>query len=118
MKENEDRKSLIKKIEQELIFLNMEVLYNGVRYLIDAVYILYNLENYYDNNLEKDIYPIIAKKYHKTVNNIKSNINYTVNLIYAGCEEEKLLDYLEEYSICKPTPKKIIFSILEKIQRK
>ncbi len=87
------------------------------QYLIDAIYILYNIENYYDFNLEKDIYSIIAQKYHKKVSNIKSNITYTVNMLYIECEEKKLLEYLDEYSICKPSPKRIILAVLKNIKK-
>ncbi|MFG6319153.1 MAG: sporulation initiation factor Spo0A C-terminal domain-containing protein [Clostridia bacterium] len=97
-------------------YLNVKIAYKGVKYLIEAIYLLYHFEEYYDCNLEKDIYPLIAKKYCKKASNIKSNINYAVNTLYAECEEEKLLNYLNEYSVYKPSPKRIILSILDNIK--
>lgn len=111
------KNAIINAIENELKYLNLTISYIGVRYLIDAIYILCNMENYYDFNLEKDIYPIIAQKYHKKVSNIKSNITYTVNMLYIECEEKKLLEYLDEYSICKPSPKRIILAVLKNIKK-
>ena len=111
------KNAIINAIENELKYLNLKVSYTGVKYLIDAIYILYNIENYYDFNLEKDIYSIIAQKYHKKVSNIKSNITYTVNMLYIECEEKKLLEYLDEYSICKPSPKRIILAVLKNIKK-
>lgn len=108
---------LINRIEEELRYLEMRISYRGVKYLIEAICILYNLGEYYDCKLEKDIYPIIAKKYHKKISNIKSNINYTVNILYLECKEEKLLNYLNEYSLYKPSAKRIIFAILNNIKR-
>ena len=115
MKSNKDN-ILIEKIENELKYLNVKIAYKGVKYLIEAIYLLYHFEEYYDCNLEKDIYPFIAKKYCKKAINIKSNINYAVNTLYAECEEEKLLNYLNEYSVYKPSPKRIILSILDNVK--
>lgn len=115
---NSAKKNAIKNaIENELKYLDARTSYIGVKYLIDAIYILCNSENYYDFNLEKDIYPIIAEKYHKKVSNIKSNIIYTVNMLYIECEESKLLNYIGEYSLYKPSTKRIILAILKNIKR-
>ena len=77
---------------------------------------LYNWENYYDSNLEKDIYPTIAHKYHKSVNNIKCNIVNSTNAMYFDCEEKRLMGYLNECCTLKPGPKRIIIAILERIK--
>lgn len=108
---------LINRIEEELRYLEMKISYRGVKYLIEAICILYNLGECYYCNLEKDIYPIIAKKYHKKISNIKSNINYTVNILYLECKEEKLLNYINEYSLYKQSTKRIIFAILNNIKK-
>lgn len=112
-----EKNTLIKAIEAELKYLNVTISYTGVRYLIEAIYVVYTLENYYDFNLEKDVYPIIAQKHHKKISNIKSNITYAVNVLYMECEEEKLLEYLEEYSLRKASPKRIIFAILGNVKK-
>lgn len=111
------KKIIIEKIRDELKYLKLKISYRGVRYLIESVYILYNLDNYYECNLEKDVYSILAKKYHKKISNIKSNINYTITILYAECEEDKLLEYLQEYSLCRLSPKKVIFSILNNVKK-
>lgn len=105
------------KIKNELKYLGYKTSYLGTKYLIEVIYILYNSDNYYNNNLEKDIYPILARKYNKTINNIKCNIINATNLMYFDSEEEKLMEYLKEYSLSKPGSKKIILSILEHIKR-
>lgn len=111
-----ENKSLIyNKIKKELSYLGYNPSYNGTTYICETIYILYTLNNYFDNDLEKDIYPIIANKYHKTVNNIKCNIINATNIMYFDCTEDKLLKYLGDYSLSKPGPKRIIFAILEKI---
>ena len=43
-----------------------------------------------EENLEKDIYPIISKKCNQTFHNIKCNINRANNAMYYECEEERL----------------------------
>ncbi|MBO5398134.1 MAG: hypothetical protein J6A36_04315 [Clostridia bacterium] len=110
--------AVVKAIENELKYLNVTISYRGVTYLIDTIYIAYNLENDCNINLETDIYPIIAEKYHKKISNIKSNISYAVNMLYIECEEKKLLEYLGEYSLYKPSPKRIVFAILYNVKNK
>lgn len=105
------------KIKRELKYLGYKPSYLGTKYLIEVIYILYNSDNYYNNNLEKDIYPILARKYNKTINNIKCNIINATNAMYFDSEEEKLMEYLKEYSLPKPGSKKIILSILEHIKQ-
>lgn len=107
---------ILSKIKKELKFLELKKYYLGIKYLIDSVYILYHFENYYNCNLEKDVYPIIAEKYKKSTNNIKSNINYAIHCIYKDCNTEKLLNYVGEYNLYECSPKKLILSILEKIE--
>lgn len=111
-----ERKIIIEKIRKELIYLNARNSYNGFKYLIEAIYMLYRLENYEKFNLEKDIYSVIAKKYRKPIDTIKSDINYSVRILYLECEEEKLAEYLEEYNLYIPSTKKIILAILRKIK--
>ena len=103
------------KIKKELQYLGYNLSYNGTKYLIEAIYLLYTSNNYYDDNLERDIYPIIAKKYGKTINAIKCNIINATNSMYYDCEENKLSNYLYNYQYCKPGPKRVIYAILNKI---
>ena len=104
------------EIERELKYLGYNPKYYGTKYLLDTIYIL--IENHlFDckDNLEKEIYPIIAKKYGKTINSIKCNIINATDIMVYECEEEKLLEYLGYYDFSKPGPKKIIESIIVKI---
>lgn len=105
------------KIQKELEYLGYNPGYNGTKYLVESIYILSNMTDDMneDYNLERDIYPIVAKKYHKTVHNVKCNIiNSTDNMVY-DCLEEKLNKYLGFYTYSKPGPKKIIYAIINKL---
>ena len=114
----EDEKSLIEyKICNELKHLQYNFSYVGTKYLMEAILLLYYNKLWEDIKLEKEIYPIISKKYKKSVNSIKCNIIYATNEMFFDCNQETLLSYLEEYSLLKPGPKKIIFSVLEKIKK-
>lgn len=107
------------EIKSELRYLGYNPKYYGTKYLLEAIYILIENKIYnYNSNLEKKIYPIIAKKYGKTVNSIKCNIINATDIMIYECEEEKLLEYLGYYDFSKPGPKKIIESIILKISKK
>lgn len=109
---------LKKDIKHELSYLGYNPNYYGTQYIMEAIYILYmNLDND-SNNLFKNVYPIIAKKHNKNILNIQCNIINATNSMVCECEEEKLLKYLGYYSFSKPDAKKIIETILNKLQRK
>lgn len=105
-------------IENELKYLGYNPKYYGTQYLIDVIDILYKNDNIDDDKLEKNIYPIIAKKYKKTINTIKCNIINATDMMVYECDEEKLIKYLGYFNYSKPGPKKIIERILTKIQEK
>lgn len=87
-------------------------------YLIDIIYILYTSKIYYNFNLEKDIYPIIAKKYSTSSNNIKNNIENAIEKMFFDCDEKILENYIDEYDFSKPKLKMIIRSVLKKLPKK
>lgn len=107
---------LFERIKTELDYLGYSFSHIGTKYIAEAIYILFSLDNYYNYDLENDIYPIIANKYHKTVNSVKCSITYATDQMYFNCDETILLSYLkEDYSI-KPGSKKMMFSIIENIK--
>lgn len=87
---------------------------NGTKYLSECIALIYNN---YDNceNLTKSVYPIIAKKYHKTINNVKCNITSATNAMFYDCDENRLKEYFNFYTICKPKTKLVIYTILNKL---
>lgn len=106
------------EIRNELKYLGYNPKYCGTKYLFESIYILLNNEQYnYNDNLEKDIYPIIAKKHGKSVNTIKCNIINATDMMVCECEENKLLEYLGYYNFSKPGPKKIIESIIFRLSK-
>ncbi len=66
-------------------------------------------------NLEEDIYPIVARKYNKSMHNIKSNINKANDYMYKVCKKEILRKYFKFFDDTKPTVKNVIYTMLNKI---
>lgn len=116
-KKNSQEDIIRKRIRNELKYLGYNWSYNGTKYLAETIYILYNLKDYYDDNLERYIYPIVGKKYGKTAHNVKCNIINATNMMTLNCQEEKLLNYLYFNDFSKPGPKAIITAILGKIEK-
>ena len=69
----------------------------------------------YSENLNKNIYPVIAKKYNKTVNNVKCSITSATTSMFYDCDETRLKNYFNFYTVIKPKPKVVIHTILNKI---
>lgn len=109
---------ILEEIKKEVSYLGYNFSYNGTKYLVEAICILYNSFNYYNYNLEKDVYPIIAQKYRTTPNNIKCNIRNATEIMYFDNTEEKLMEYLGAYYTINPGSKNIISAILEKLEQK
>ena len=114
IKQKKNKLYIKSKIERELIILGYKSFYIGTRYLVDAIYLLYTY-NTPNIVLEKDIYPIIAQKYNKSVNNIKCNIINATNIMYYDCDEKKLDNYLK--TPFKPSPKKVISMVTYYLRR-
>ena len=109
-----DNRKLIKKINTELEYIGYNLSYNGTKYIAETIALIYNNYNNTEK-LSKTVYPIIAKKYNKTVNNIKCNINQATTSMFYDCEANRLKDYFKFYSDTKPKPKTVIHTVLNKI---
>lgn len=107
--------SLKGKINNELEYISYNFVHKGTQYLAEIIYEIYTRRDICGYNLKKDIYPIIAKKHKTTEHNIKCNIIHATNAMYYECEEEKLMKYLHYYTVSKPKPKEIIFTILNRL---
>ncbi len=118
MKIIENIRNIREDIKNELKYLGYSPNYYGTKYLIEAIYILYM--NGIDNgdNLKKQVYPIISKKYHKSIQNIRCNIINSTDVMVCECEEQKLIQYLGYYYYVKPGPKKIIEAVINKLNEK
>lgn len=114
-KEIHDEQNIKFLISKELEYLGYNFSHIGTQYLHDCIYYLYKNERL-NANLSRDIYPIIAKKYSTTTNNIKCNIFQATNNSYCECEENKLLSYFGRYLLSKPTTKNVIYTILHHIE--
>ena len=60
-----DNKLNYNNIKDELVRLSFSTKYIGTQYLIDCIYEVSKLKNFYNYNLFTDILPILSKKYNK-----------------------------------------------------
>lgn len=78
------------KIINEILYLRYDMSHKGTQYLIKAIEYIIDNPNKELENLEKDIYPHVAKVYSETNHNIKCRINRATNSMYCNCEIDKL----------------------------
>ncbi len=107
---------ILNKINNELTSLHYNFSYNGTRYLAETIFELYKQQKEFKDNLERDIYPIIARRHNKTVNTIHGNIKHATKYMYLDCQESIINQYFNYTYYTKPKLKEIIFTILNKIQ--
>jgi len=107
---------ITEQIKNELQKLKFNFSYIGTKYLYDCIKECYDREDIYNINLKSDIYPILAKKYNKTINSIKSCIFKSIVIMYCESSEQNLSDYFGYKIITKPKMKDIIFGVIQKIK--
>ena len=107
---------LLNKINKELKHIGYNLSYNGTKYLSESIALIHN-NSKYGENLNKNIYPIIAKKYNKSINNIKCNITSATNCMFYECDEKRLIKYFNLYTPSKPSPKVVIYTVLSKLSK-
>ncbi len=117
IKENE-KSSIEYKVCNELKILHYNFSYIGTKYLMETIILLYKNNKWEDIKLEKEIYPILSKKYKKSVNNIKTNIINATDLMYYDCSSDILNKYFRILDSQKPTPKAVISTITSKLKYK
>lgn len=114
-----DSNIIKENINKYLHYLNFNFSHVGTKYLLDCIYETYYLYKHHTINLQKDIYPIVAKKYNKSISNIKSCIFKSLNLMYYDCDEKILKNFLHLNTlISNPKPKDFIIEIIERLHNK
>ena len=103
------------KIKKELEKLHFNFSYIGTKYLYECIYECYCKNRKHDINLNKEIYPIISKKYNKTINTIKVDIFKSTYIMYYDVDENILSNYFGYGILKKPKIKDIIYKVLQKI---
>ena len=98
------------EIKIELMKMGYNPVHIGTTYIVEAISIIANSK--IDNielNLEKDVYIELARKYHRNIKTIKSDMIKATNRITTQ----------NEYNVnMKLTPKLVITLVLDKINNK
>lgn len=109
------KENIRNRIIEELQYIDYNLSHKGTQYLIETIYHIIE-NNYIDiDNLSKEIYPILAKRYNTSVHNIKCNINTATTSMYYECNEDKLKNYFKFCCETKPKTKNVIYTILNKL---
>ena len=103
------------KIRNELTYLNYNYSYNGTHYIEDVIFELYKIKNNFKGNLKKEIYPILSKKYNKSIDTIYGDIKVATKYMILDCKEEIILKYFNYSFFIVPKVKEIILTVLNKL---
>ena len=103
------------KIFNEISYLGFDITHKGTKYLLESIeYIILNPEKEVIK-LEREIYPVLSKKYGESIHNIKCSINRATTSMYYECDVNKLKKYFYFRDDIKPSVKTIIDTIVNKI---
>ena len=103
------------KVVKELEYIGYKFKYKGTHYLVDTIMQMYQNQNNMIDNLQTEIYPFIAKKYNKTIFNVKSSITKATECMYYECDSQRLAQYFHFSEDIKPTVKQVVFTIINKL---
>ena len=105
------------EVLKELLYIGFDFKYKGTSYLLQSiVYVLSNRDLQLLNNLEKDLYPVIAKLNNTNINNVKTNITKATNWCYQYNRNENYTKYF--LPNIKHTPKTNISIVSNKLNNK
>ncbi len=111
-------KNIRYNVYDELKKLHFNITHKGTQYLIDAINIIY-IQDILDNfDLKNDIYPKIAKKYHKSIHTIKADICKATDYMDINCSMEYKRQYFNFMDDIKPTVKVVICAVLNNIYQR
>lgn len=115
----EQRSNIERKVMNELLYIGFNPKHKGTRYMLEAiVYIYEQNNNRLLEQLERNVYKMIACMYNKSEKNIKDNIMNATECMYAETKSDILKMYfLNNINNVerKPTPKIVISTVLGKI---
>lgn len=103
------------KINEQFEFLGFNLSHIGTKYLRECIKIDYLEYQGEAENLNKQIYPIVAKRNNTTTFNVKNSIIKANNYMYRQCEIKRLIKYFYFSEDRKPTPKVVMKTILNKL---
>jgi len=103
------------KVIKELEFIGYKFKYKGTHYLVDAIMMMFSDQDSMVDNLQSTVYPIIARKYKKSITNVKSSINKATEYMYCECDSQKLAKYFRFSLDTKPTVKQVVFTVGSKV---
>lgn len=104
-----------KRLIAELEFIGYNFKFKGTQYLLEVILLLHKDDDVFLNNLQTSLYPTVAQKYGKTITDIKNCIITATDNMYAECNVEKLKKY---FCLCddeKPSIKRVIYTIANKL---
>ena len=110
-----DMDKVREKAMKELEYIGYKLHYKGTQYLLESIVYIYRTQDSKVNNLQSGIYPIIAKKYKKTVRNIKSSISKATEIMYYESDATKIEKYFLTDEGVRPTVKQVIFTVINRI---
>ena len=90
---NENDENIRLQISNQLTSIGYSLSHIGTQYLIDIIEMIYICGQQLTKNLNKYVYPLIAKRYNQSANNIKISVIRATEYMYFSCQEEKLLEY-------------------------
>lgn len=104
-------------IYDEIRFLDFNFSHIGTSCISESIKLLCKTDkNYNDQNLEKDIYPLVGKKFNISSATVKGNINYATTKMLDECDKSRLCKYLGYNLSNRPGAKTIMCAVVKNLK--
>ena len=107
--------SIREKIQNELRYLCYNYSYIGTKYIEEVIFEIYKIKECFNGNLAREIYPILSKRYNKSVDSIYGDIKLSTRNMILDCSEDIIMEYFNYSYFVMPKIKEIILVILNKL---
>ena len=109
------------KTQKILNNLNFDFTLKGTNYLYESlVFCLTNHADYLCENLQQNVFKIIAETHNTSANNVKWSIIRSINNMYnlsTQTERKKIVNYFKINDNDKPTPKRVICTLVNNLSK-
>ena len=105
-------------LEADFKYLDFNFSLRGTKYIMECIFYIISMQNrLLVNNLNKNVYSVLASYHHTSVKNIKWSIIKSINnMFYKNVEIPNKLNYYFEYhKIGKPTAKIVINTFITRL---
>ena len=115
--ERNQKEVIRNRVLLELQYLGFSIKHQGTYFMLEIILEILNQEDDISYNLSSDILPTLAEKHGKKADNIRRSVISATEQMYFSCDVERMKKYFYFHDDTRPTPKDVIYAVVNKFIR-